>query len=98
MSLFPESIRWMIQKGKKTAAEKAVRRIATVNRLSMPERVLKAGLEPSTTDGRATRETVFQLFQHWPTAKVTLIMFFTWSGSRQLLDHCRRAGNENESL
>ena len=82
--MFPESIRWMIQKGKKTAAEKAVRRIADTNGLSIPEPVLKAGLEPSTTDGIATQESVFQLFQHWPTAKVTLIMFFTWSGSRPL--------------
>lgn len=73
--LSPESLRWLLVKGKMEEAEKLYRKIARINRKQLP----MEGLEIDTGTDKETRlGDVRDLFKTRSLAKTTLISWFCW--------------------
>ena len=74
-SLIPESLRWLLVKGKMEEAEKLYRRIARMNGKTLPAE----GLEIDTATDAQTRLGDFRdLFKTRHLTKTTLISWFCW--------------------
>ena len=74
-SFTPESLRWLLVKGKMEDAEKLYKKIARVNRKELP----KEGLEIDTgTDDNTRLGDIRDLFKSRSLAKTTLISWVCW--------------------
>ena len=75
LSLYPESLRWLLVKGKMEEAEKLYRKIARVNGKELPEE----RLEIETKTGNETRlGDIRDLFRTRYLRATTVVTCFSW--------------------
>ena len=67
----PESVRWLLVKGKKEKAREILSNVAKVNKKEMPSEELRV---PVTTASKG----IFELFKTWNMAKLSLIQCYAW--------------------
>ena len=67
----PESVRWLLVKGKKEEAREILSNVAKVNKKEMPSEELRV---PVTTASKG----IFELFKTWNMAKLSLIQCYAW--------------------
>ena len=68
----PESVRWLLVKGKTEKAREILTNVAKVNKKEMPSGELRV---PVTSGSKG----VFELFKTWHLAKLSLIQCYAWS-------------------
>ena len=77
--LFPESFRWLILNGKKKEAARAIEKIARVNKIDIPDAIIKDGLDSSGNEAESgPHESIWEIRHHWVLMRILLIMFFNW--------------------
>lgn len=67
----PESVRWLLVKGKTVQAREILTKVATVNKKEMPVEELHV---PVTASG----QSVVELIRTWKMAKMSLIQIYVW--------------------
>ena len=67
----PESVRWLLVKGKKEKAHAILENVAKVNKKELPEDDLRV---PLTTANKG----VLELFKTWKLTKLSLIQIYAW--------------------
>lgn len=88
--VIPESLRWLVMKGKLEIAEKQIKRICTTNKISFPHEIWNDLKSSSKEDQLARKNTAHQLqrkqnqynlthlFRTWFLVKITLISIYLW--------------------
>ncbi|KAK6171550.1 hypothetical protein SNE40_019715 [Patella caerulea] len=70
-----ESPRWLISKGRYKEAEKIIQKAATVNKVVIPEGVLKKNVEVTNNEN----QSVTKMFTSWTLVKRTVIIYINWA-------------------
>ncbi|GFR85905.1 solute carrier family 22 member 6-A [Elysia marginata] len=75
----PESLRWLIMKGKLEKAEKQIQRICKTNKISFPSECWEELRDTAGIQAKALKQyNLTHLFRSWSMAKVSLISFYLW--------------------
>ncbi|XP_069101860.1 organic cation transporter protein-like [Argopecten irradians] len=77
--IMPESVRWLIIKGRTDEAMDIIERAARVNKVHIPSTILQKGREEQTTPADSSCFPVFKLFSTKAMAIRSLIIFLNWT-------------------
>ncbi|KAK3775878.1 hypothetical protein RRG08_011442 [Elysia crispata] len=77
--VIPESLRWLVMKGKMEKAEKQIQRICKTNKVSFPHEVWSSAKKSKGSQAVETQQyNMTHLFRTWPLMKITLISIYLW--------------------
>ncbi|GFN82494.1 transmembrane protein 120a-like [Plakobranchus ocellatus] len=75
----PESLRWLILRGKTEKAEKLLHRICKTNKIPYPEECWNLLKQDSRGQHQVVKQyNLSYLFRRWPIARLTFICFYLW--------------------
>ncbi|XP_013419158.2 organic cation transporter protein-like [Lingula anatina] len=75
---FPESVRWLLARGRHEEAEVIIKRIANVNKVKLEQEAVDRLFRDGEEDHRGTTYTHIELFKTWRRAFITSVLAFIW--------------------
>ncbi|XP_013419980.1 organic cation transporter protein-like [Lingula anatina] len=75
---FPESVRWLLARGRHEEAEVIIKRVAKVNKAKLEQETVDRLFKEGEEDHRGATYTHIELFRTWRRAFITSIMALIW--------------------
>ncbi|KAG8232379.1 hypothetical protein J437_LFUL012779 [Ladona fulva] len=82
--IIPESVRWLLTKGRIEEVKKLLSKAAKENKVEIPESVINGLVEEKIEkkDEKVKQHSLFDLFKHPNLRKKSFFIFFNWFGRR----------------